>query len=789
MMHATGRSDAEATYPGLSPEQIEVSRHAHGTNLLPPRSAESWWRRYLAQLADPVLRLLLMTAAIALTVGIFEGRYVDALGVILAVLMATAFVLLHEFQAQTELDNIKDSPKCSTSVVRSGNAATIACHELVVGDILRVEAHDELFADGRVLEAEDLEISEGGLTGEWEPVIRQAGDDVYQGCDVTGGCGLVEVTAVGGATRQAKQQIAEPEPADPPSPLDRQLDDLGKRVGVAAFMIAELLFLVLLVRGIYTGTVAMTSQQWCFTGIVLLSAVVTLTPFWLPVIYDVIELALGNNRNNRFRHTPEEFKGPAWLGDEGYGEWFVWLKSIGAGFAILVVGSILAYNAGLLPDVLSVWLPAAALGEILQYLMIALVLIVVALPEGLSASIVTNVAYGLAQMADEGIMVRRANAYETLGSVTVVCLDVQAGSEAPEDMRAFVKACRQTGIQVKLVTSERLETALETARDIGLLNGEDTADHYMTGAQLAELETPEEAALSSIKVLAEADEFNRDYFSKLHSIQGEVVAAVCHKHGQVTTCLRADVEIAIGQDISPAAKRLSDIYIRDGSFQHFIQAMKWSRSLYENVQRFIVFQLTMNLTACAIMLLGPFLGVTLPLTVVQLLWVNLIMDTFGALALATEIPHRAVLDRPPRGLKEHVLSEGMLQQIVAIGLGFVVVLAGLLIYLQRDGQVSVYELSVFFSVFVLLHFWNLFNARCLGHTYSAFYRLPDDAALLTIAGCILLGQVVFVHYGGAVFRTVPLSLLDWLLIIGGTSTVLWIGEAYRARLRRASKAS
>jgi Ca2+-transporting ATPase len=212
--------------------------------------------------------------------------------------------------------------------------------------------------------------------------------------------------------------------------------------------------------------------------------------------------------------------------------------------------------------------------------------------------------------------------------------------------------------------------------------------------------------------------------------------------------------------------------------------VRWGRSLYVNIQRFILFQLTINVAALGIALAGPFVGIALPLTVTQMLWINLIMDTFAALALATEPPHDDVMARPPRGRDAFIITTSMARSIFGVAALFLVLLLASLIFIRRDGVVDALELSSFFTFFVLLQFWNLFNARCLGSSRSALAGLFDNKAFFGIATAILVGQICIVQFGGALFRTVPLSLGVWTAIIAATSPVLVIGEASRWLQRR-----
>jgi Ca2+-transporting ATPase len=230
---------------------------------------------------------------------------------------------------------------------------------------------------------------------------------------------------------------------------------------------------------------------------------------------------------------------------------------------------------------------------------------------------------------------------------------------------------------------------------------------------------------------------------------------------------------------SSVAKEASDITLLDDSFGSIAAAVMWGRSLYRNIQRFILFQLTINVAAVIIVLLGSIFGNELPLTVSQMLWINLIMDTFAAAALASLPPEKSVMQEKPRRNDSFIIIPKMRSNILVTGFAFVLLMLGLLYCLSENGGVPIYGLSFFFTFFVMLQFWNLFNAKAFQTGRSALCGLKKSSGFLLIAGIILLGQIVIVEFGGAVFRTVPLSLRDWLIIIGSTSAVLWVGEAVR----------
>ncbi len=356
------------------------------------------------------------------------------------------------------------------------------------------------------------------------------------------------------------------------------------------------------------------------------------------------------------------------------------------------------------------------------------------------------------------------------------------------DVPDAVKKCQSAGISVKIVTGDTPGTATEIARQIGLWTKNDTERNRITGTDFAAL-SDEEALerVLDIKVMSRARPMDKQRLVQLLQQKGAVVAVTGDGTNDAPALNHAQVGLSMGTGTS-VAKEASDITLLDDSFHSIATAVMWGRSLYKNIQRFIVFQLTINVVALLSVLLGAFFGSALPLTVTQMLWVNLIMDTFAAMALASISPSMDVMNEKPRKRTDFIISKAMQKNIFGTGICFLIVLMGLMAYMNNSAAgMDVHNLTIFFTVFVMLQFWNLFNASVFGTNHSIFKDAGHALGMLSVALIILVGQFIIVTFGGKVFRTEALPLMEWVYIIGGTSIVLWIGEIWRGIKRMSSK--
>jgi Ca2+-transporting ATPase len=348
-----------------------------------------------------------------------------------------------------------------------------------------------------------------------------------------------------------------------------------------------------------------------------------------------------------------------------------------------------------------------------------------------------------------------------------------------EDVPASVAKCLNAGIDVKIVTGDTPGTAKEIGRQIGIWNESDNLHNIITGTEFEALSDDEaQKRVQHLKIMCRARPTDKQRLVQMLQRNGAVVAVTGDGTNDAPALNYAHVGLSMGSGTS-VAKEASDITLLDDSFNSITSAVMWGRSLYQNIQRFILFQLTINVAALIIVFLGSIIGHELPLTVTQMLWVNLIMDTFAAGALASLPPNPRVMENKPRKNSDFIISAAMRFNILFVGLSFVAILLSLLFVFSQNGEISRYDLSRFFTIFVLLQFWNMFNAKAFASGKSAFADLNKSVGFLIVAVVILVGQILIVEFGGEVFRTVPLSIKDWALIIGSTSLVLWIGEIVR----------
>ncbi len=853
-------------YSGLTDAQVVEHRQRFGRNDLTPPVRRPWWKLLLAKFNDPIIKLLLFAALLALVVGYFEGgSYVEGLGILAAVLLASLIAFFNEFKAEKEFDILnKVSDEAPVKVLRNGQATEVPKIDIVVADIVLLEQGDEIPADGRLLEAFSLHVNESSLNGESMPAAKVADvpahyDTAYapnvvlRGTTVTDGQGVMEVTAVGDASEIGQTAREATSINDEQTPLNKQLNRLSGIIGKLGIGIAVATFLLLAVRGLLSGEISFSALSLDDAHVLLVYFMVAVTlivvavpeglamSVTLSLAYSMRRMTRTNNLVRRM-HATETMGATTVICTDKTGTLTQnkmrvhadhFDNTTMAGDALVVESISLNSTAHLdrsniteahpvgnpTEGALLLWLfdrqidyeaerrkatpvdrllfttenkfmatrcLSPSLGVEVIYVKGAPEMIMsrcAQLPEGVQNLLKTYQQRGMRTLAFaykeikpevKGDLKELSQELCWLGFVAIA-------DPVRADVGEAIKNCMDAGIEVKIVTGDTSATAVEIARQIGLWLPSDGTAQQITGAEFSALSDEQaQAVAGKIKIMSRARPADKLRLVKFLQKQGEVVAVTGDGTNDAPALNHADVGLSMGTGTS-VAKEASDIILLDDSFNSIVNAVRWGRSLYRNIQRFIQFQLTINVLALVVAFAGPFIGVTLPLTVTQMLWVNLIMDTFAALALATEAPENSVMRNKPRKITDFIITHNMAVNIFSQAAVFIVLLLGMLFYYSHDNNgLMPHEASVFFTVFVLLQFWNLFNARCSGSFKSAFSGLRENRVFLMIAGLILLLQILIVQFGGPVFRTDPLSLLEWCYIIAGTSVVLWIGEIIRA---------
>ncbi len=969
-------TNSKKHYTGLSDEEVIESRRIHGPNLITPPKRDPLWKLYLEKFNDPVIRILLIAAFLSLGISFMEHEFAETIGIFCAIFLATGIAFWFETDAGKKFDILNQvNDENPVKVIRNSNICEVAKKEIVVGDTVLLNTGEEVPADGELQEAVSLQIDESCLTG--EPIIDKTtnpqdfdSEATYpsnwgmRGTKVMDGHGVMSVRNVGDATEYGKVAAKATEMSGKVTPLNKQLEQLSKFIGVIGFSLAILTFIVLFVKDIFLGNYNYTLQQLGSIGVIILPVIIALARVWVPIYFDALEL-MGKPGT---RHKSIEM-----------GSWLRWVS---LGLITFIVLFLIGMISGI--DVMnqSSWINSETAGRLLQYFMISVALIVVAVPEGLPMSVTLSLALSMRKMLQTNNLVRKMHACETIGAATVICTDktgtltqnrmqvkhtnffgltdqlltenkisklisesiavnstayldfsdhdnvkllgnpteaallfwlykrkinylevreeavvsdqltfsterkfmasvadstplgkrvlyvkgapeivlsrckqvLTDGQTKPigeftgiindllqkyqgqsmrtlgfayeiidddlpriskgnlinsnltylgivaiddpvrEEVPSAVQRCMEAGIDIKMVTGDTPGTSREIGRQIGIWSDQDTSENIISGIDFEKLPDDEASRIAgNLKIMCRARPTDKQRLVQLLQKSGAVVAVTGDGTNDAPALNYADVGLSMGSGTS-VAKEASDITLLDDSFNSIATAVMWGRSLYQNIQRFILFQLTINVAALLIVLLGALFGNELPLTISQILWINLIMDTLAAGALASLPPNENVMKNKPRKSSDFIITPSMRTNILWIGLLFVAFLFFLIQYFNGHGgfewvrssmqAVSNRNMTLFFTIFVFLQFWNMFNAKAYATGGSALSGFKESTGFIISAVIILIGQIIIVELGGEVFRTIPLSIKDWIMVISGTSIVLWIGELNRLVKRR-----
>lgn len=900
----------------LSVDSAEV-KNGIGKNIIPPPEKEPLWKQYLEKFKDPIIIVLLVVFFFSVVVAIYEIFYMgkgwsimlEPSGVLTALLLATGVGFIFEVKAGKEfeiLNKVKDARP--VKVIRKMTAGArpklmmIKKHDVVIGDIVKLESGDEIPADGVLLESTSLRIDESNFTGElyankttneseFKSDATYPSNFLLRGSTVIEGNGVFRVTEIGMNTEEGKGVARTQEGSDVETPLNQQLSQLGKWISITSFVIASLIVVGRMIYFFFFDGDASNNHSLIeiaefILGSIMIAVtlVVVAVPEGLPMSVTV-SLALSMRKmlkeNNLVRklHACETMGAATVIctdktgtltknqmtvletdfygGDEEF-------ERIRQNMAVNSTAEVYKEDDGKLITIgnptevaLLKWMhkngpdydvyrrAAVDVQQIpfsteTKYMQTTAVMqegeapirfikgapeIVLGMCDLIAGGQTKEHIEHTLQQYQSKAMRTLGFAYQRLGegyAWEVIFLGI-VGIADPirEDVKEAIHICKDNaGVRVIIVTGDTPGTANEIGRQIGLLNESDEMQ-TITGPEFAAMSDDEAKELlrnDNFKIISRARPDDKARLVMLLQAIGHVVAVTGDGTNDAPALSKAQVGLSMGDGTS-RAKEASDITIIDNSFSSINKAIMWGRSLYLNIRRFIIFQMTINVCACLIVLLGSFIGLDSPLTVTQMLWVNLIMDTFAAMALSSLPADKTVLYDKPRNPNSHIIDRQMIKRILGAGFLFFIALAGLWQLLWHTNISSVhdliswdslrlfitdftnmdkvkahlsgYELGVFFSIFVMLQFWNLFNAKYFRTDRSLIQDVVGlfanskkvkesySAGFIWIVLVILVGQILIVTYAGAMFNVAALTLSDWGWILLITSPVLVVSDIVR----------
>lgn len=831
---------------GLSSAQVEAMRHKHGVNQMTPPKREAWWKQYLQNFNDPIIKILLVAVALSAGIAIIKQTgLLDTIAIILAVMLATGIAFVNEYRSGKEFDVLNaQRDKMEVKVVRDGLATCIESRDIVVGDLVILEAGDGIPADGYILVSDDLYIDESMFTGESEPVNKDKPNKVFKGAFVTAGRGIAVVGGVGDNTQMGAIAASLGIDHSTQTPLEAKLEVLAGMISKFGYIMAILIAVALFIRGFFVGDITGLNMD-TFNQIInyLMLAIVIIVvavPEGLPMSV-ALSLALAMRKMTRSNSlvrkmiacetigsattictdktgtltknqmevveassnklslpygmpdTPSQWLvlnsavnstanlenkegNQVVIGNSTEGALLKWLKDNGIDYIELrnrfpVVKQILFDgNRKRMSTIL----------EIDGYK----IMLVKGAPE-----IVADLCNEEVDLSDVQYLASRA--MRTLGFAHKIINSnedeveliwdgyVGIRDDLREDVKISVDRCSTAGIKVRMVTGDNLATARAIATETGILQ----SGLAMTGTEFRALSDENLFSIApQLEVLARAEPMDKLRLVQALQKNGDVVAVTGDGTNDAPALKNADVGLAMGKSGTDVAREASDIILLDDSFPTITSAVWWGRALYENIQRFIQFQLTINLGACLIVFLAPLMGFPSPFNIIQLLWINLIMDTLAALALCSEAPHRALLKRAPVPRDDKIITPYMWRNIVIIGLFYVIIGLWCIKTGFLGGNTAIEKSSMFFTTFVLAQVWNAIHCRSLDGIMPPFFK--GNPTFFGVMAIIILAQILMTQFGGKVFGTAPLSLELWGRAILYSASVVIIGMLIRFFARK-----
>ncbi len=957
----------------LSPDEVNLSRSTFGKNLLTPILTESIWLKFLGKFDDAIIRILLVAAILSFFIELFQANsssyafaglallalivlpsfFIPALkplipaslaffsfplfflgiaagqpsyegfAVMIAVILATGVAFLSEWKSSKEFEKLNTAKEqIQAKTIRSGSVKKLSMEELVVGDLILLEMGDELPADGRILSSKNLSIDQSLLTGESEPVEKHIisanqftdGTEnpscLFRGTQVLEGGASFLITEVGDDSMigqiakklgisddnqdsQNERLLKRFSSQQETTPLQEKLSVLAGRISQGGYIAAILIFLAMLIRGIFfvtppevfipnsmpellrlthalvgyflymviiivvavpeglpmsvtislalamqkmtranslvrqlvacetigsatvicsdkTGTMTQNKMSACRV-ITKNSVLEKSDPNWTNLTSEniespktPIEWIAYNAAVNSTAHLEEKEGKLESVGNSTEGALLLWLKENKKDYAAIRANSTIKHKSLFSPERKTMSTTIIHGSEEITLVKGAPEIIIASCKsmmqqdgtiQNLDALDLGNIRQAMEQAASQAMRVlgfaikqKTTDSDDALTLCGLICIQDPLRPE----VRNAIADCKNAGIQVIMITGDNPITANAIGLETGLAIEGKT--ELITSDMLAQM-TDEQVKekLPKLTILARAKPLDKYRIVKLLQEMQHVVAVTGDGTNDAPALKKADVGLSMGTG-TEVAKEASNIVLLDDSFSTIVKAVLWGRALYENIQRFLQFQLTINLSALVIAFLGPFIGVRPPFTVLQLLWINVIMDSFAAIALCSEEPREGLLHQKPKMRSENIITKTMAWEIVSTAFFFVIAMLTLLLGMKNYGWFSggmpqdtqwefsplnAHQVSFFFTSYVLFQVWNIINCRSLSAYESGLKGVFTNPTFLAVMLLILLGQIIIIQAGGSIFKVQPLGLLDWLIILAATSIVIIKAEVFR----------
>jgi len=831
---------------GLLSSQVPGIRTRFGTNAMTPPVREPLWKQYLKNFDNPLIKILVIAVAISAIVAIIQGGgFLETAGIISAILLATGISFFNEYRSSREFDILNaHRDEMAVTVIRDGHPVSIPSRDIVVGDLILIEAGDAVPADGWISLSDALFTDDSAFTGESEPAQKDVHAGVLKGTFVTAGKGRVIAAAVGDSAQMGVIAASLGIDHTTTTPLEHKLEELARLISTFGYSMAVLISGALVVRGIILGELTgfdlATANHILNYIMVAVVIIVVAVPEGLPMSV-TLSLSLAMRKMTRANCLVRRLIACETIGSattvctdktgtltknqmevgvfpagdpihpgsppQKPAEWITLNAAVNSTAyleerdgRIIVIGNstegaLLRWLRDHSLDYMQIRSETTVNRQCLfdgqRKRMSTVVriagrpyLLVKGAPEVLSLLCTQNP--DLSGVSDLALQAMRTLAFahkeivDGDDSESGLTWDGYIGIRDPlrHNIRESVTRCQNAGIRVRMVTGDNPDTAKAIAQESGI----HTTGTVMTGKEFRSLGDDDQADVARhLDVLARAEPMDKLLLVKALQKKGAVVAVTGDGTNDAPALKHADVGLAMGIAGTEVAREASDIILLDDSFSSITNAVWWGRSLYENIQRFLLFQVTINFSACILTFIAPLLGYPEPFTILQILWINLIMDTLAAFALCSEAPHTGLMTRPPVPRDEPIITPFMWASILVTGVFFII--AGLLhMATGLLGGTNPAEVStVLFAAFVIAQVWNGINCRAMDGAMPPFFR--GNPTFFIVMGVIVATQVLIVQYGGSVFNTVPLSPTQWANIVIMSASVLVVGFVIRAVFR------